>query len=98
MALQQQFYQRHSGTALPIVRNDSLPEGAAYRDEGCSISPSCLKCPLAVCRYDDLELRRRNLHGKIREMRAAKFSVAYVAQHFGLSTRTIHRVTHRAQK
>ncbi len=98
MTLQQQFYQSHAGTALPIVRSDSLPEGTVYHDKGCSISPSCLECPLAVCRYDDRELRRRNLHRKIQEMRAAKFSVASVAQHFGLSIRTIYRVTQGGQK
>lgn len=23
-----------------------------YRDDGCSIAPSCLSCPLPACRYD----------------------------------------------
>ena len=32
---------------------DALPERYPYRDEGCEVSPSCLRCPLAQCKYDD---------------------------------------------
>jgi hypothetical protein len=31
---------------------DRLPEQANYRDEGCDLSPTCLRCPLPLCRYD----------------------------------------------
>jgi hypothetical protein len=37
--------QRHS-------RGDALPEHLEYRDTGCSVSSSCLGCPLPRCRYD----------------------------------------------
>ena len=30
-----------------------LPERYPYRDEGCEVSPSCLKCPLPQCKYDE---------------------------------------------
>lgn len=33
-------------------RADPRPEQVAFQDEGCSISPTCLNCPLPVCRYD----------------------------------------------
>lgn len=28
------------------------PEHTDYRDEGCSLHPTCLTCPLPACRYD----------------------------------------------
>ncbi|MBI2866625.1 MAG: acetylglutamate kinase [Chloroflexi bacterium] len=31
---------------------DLLPEHALYRDEGCDLFPSCLRCPLPACRWD----------------------------------------------
>lgn len=34
---------------LQVVRRDALPEEAVYKDTGCSVSPSCLNCPLEVC-------------------------------------------------
>lgn len=34
------------------ARDDALPEFAVYHDDGCEVSPSCLSCPLQVCRYD----------------------------------------------
>jgi len=30
-----------------------LPEHSDYEDTGCELSPSCLRCPLAICKYDD---------------------------------------------
>ncbi|MFC1961784.1 hypothetical protein ACFLWN_01880 [Chloroflexota bacterium] len=32
---------------------DLLPEYFHYRDEGCEVATSCLKCPLAQCVYDE---------------------------------------------
>ena len=37
---------------LPLVRRDTLPERADYRDTGCELAESCLRCPLARCQYD----------------------------------------------
>ena len=37
---------------LPLVRRDTLPEHTDYRDTGCDLSRSCLRCPLARCKYD----------------------------------------------
>ena len=42
--------------APKIVRRDSLPEHARYKDEGCELSPSCLRCPLPRCQYDERPL------------------------------------------
>jgi hypothetical protein len=33
-------------------RADALPEGREYRDTGCDLFPSCLRCPLPRCRYE----------------------------------------------
>lgn len=39
--------------AISVVpREGALPEEVDYRDTGCDISPSCLRCPLPTCRYD----------------------------------------------
>ena len=38
-----------------MTRANGLPENHEYRDEGCpdGYLPSCLACPLEVCRYDE---------------------------------------------
>ena len=38
--------------AYALVRNDTLPENTDYRDTGCDLCASCLRCPLARCQYD----------------------------------------------
>ena len=30
----------------------------SYTDDGCEVSPTCLTCPLAACRYDDNQFYR----------------------------------------
>jgi len=78
-------------------RVDPLPDYFDYCDEGCDLFPSCLKCPLPRCRYDEQAggrraatrlrdgelLRQRKAHGK---------SVAELARSFGVSKRTIQRI------
>ena len=39
-------------TFIPIVALRALPEGSAYPDTGCKVSPSCFTCPLAECVFD----------------------------------------------
>ena len=39
---------------------DRAPEGVVA-DLGCEVSPSCLQCPLAKCRYDDPGAYRAHL-------------------------------------
>ncbi len=34
------------------IRMEALPEYANYKDTGCDLAPSCLRCPFARCRYD----------------------------------------------
>ncbi|MBI4219384.1 MAG: hypothetical protein HY682_04510 [Chloroflexi bacterium] len=82
---------------LAPVRSDTLPENSTYRDDGCDVSPTCLKCPLPVCKYDDPEfLRRTSRNARDEAILAARHSegrsVAALAVRFGVSTRTVHRV------
>ena len=42
---------------LPLV--DREPSEDYFPDTGCEVSPSCLRCPLAKCIYDEPEEERR---------------------------------------
>jgi hypothetical protein len=82
---------------LPLVRSDTLPEHADYRDTGCELSPTCLRCPLRRCKYDDpgstarmaREARDREIVLLRRKYRAP---VALLAATYGVSRRTVFRV------
>lgn len=82
---------------MTLPRRDGLPEYTKYRDTGCDLFESCLRCPLSRCRYElhdgatrllneerDREIRRRRREGA---------TVRELAAEFGLSTRTISRVS-----
>ncbi len=82
---------------LAPVRADTLPENVSYRDDGCEVSPSCLTCPLVVCKYDDPGWLRRigRLSRDLRVVEVRRrdgLSVPELAARFGLSSRTIHRI------
>lgn len=84
-------------TLLAPVRSDTLPENSTYRDDGCDVSPSCLNCPLPICKYDDPDyLRRTARSARDQAILAAReresLSVGALAERFGVSTRTVHRV------
>lgn len=96
--------QRNINTPRPNskpreIRKDSLPEGligrAHMRDTGCSLAPSCLRCPFNQCRYDEgvnfVSVRRMKQDSDIREMRKAGFNRQYVADHFSISLRSVTR-------
>ncbi len=40
---------------IPLLRPriDALPEHTRYNDNGCDLYPSCLRCPLPRCRYEE---------------------------------------------
>lgn len=91
----------YGGTAgeepLAAVRSDTLPENTAYRDEGCELSPSCLRCPLPVCKYDDPGwIRRVNRITRDRAVIKVRqrdgLSVQSLSERFRISTRTVHRI------
>jgi hypothetical protein len=81
---------------------DSLPEQMHYSDTGCEASLSCLSCPLPKCKYDDpvwyQAYKRRDRDLELLNMyRSDKLSAFEIANHFGVSPRTVHRAVRRAQ-
>ena len=80
---------------------DRLPDYSEYRDQGCDLSPSCLRCPLPKCRHDKQEggkrvsKRLRDLE-ILRQRTAAGRSISELATEFDLSTRTIQRIIRRS--
>jgi len=79
---------------------DALPENYPYRDEGCDWFASCLKCPLERCRFDEPgwvqeEARQRRDMEVMRVRESEGKSVPELAQIFGISTRTVHRILRR---
>jgi hypothetical protein len=86
---------RH-GMRRPRVRFDSLPENTRYRDDGCDISESCFTCPLPKCRYEEPGGLRAILNEQrdwqIIQLRMKGVPVDALADHFGISRRTVFRV------
>lgn len=80
--------------AQSAAQDDALPENTPYRDEGCELFPRCLRCPFPVCRHDDPEWhlkRKADRNAQIRRRRRQGLSIAELAEHFGVSKRTVHR-------
>ena len=80
---------------------DLPPEYFPYRDEGCEVSPSCLRCPLPKCKYDDpgwlTRERRSNRDHQVLEVRHKEgVTVVELAHRFQISQRTVHRIISRA--
>lgn len=89
--------EEESMTMLQLaVADDPLPEDAIYRDEGCAIAPSCLRCPLDVCVYDREDSpARRGREGRDRIIRVLLdrgWPAARVAERFGLSAAQVRRI------
>lgn len=79
----------------PAVRRDALPEHVNYRDDGCSIAPSCLACPLERCRYDGghpLHVRADERRRQILELMGKGWSMTQIAEHIGVSRRQAFRL------
>lgn len=78
-----------------------LPEDAIYRDTGCRISPSCLRCPLPRCIYD--EPNPRSAFALLRAEKASALCAAgspveVIAQEMGRSRRSIYRYLAAGQR
>ena len=80
-----------------MVRSDALPEFTRYRDTGCDVSPTCQECPLPRCRYEEPGGLRAILNetrdAEIRELRQRGLYYKEIAAMFGVSKRTVFRVT-----
>jgi hypothetical protein len=83
-------------TAYEILR-DVPPEYLTYTDEGCELAPACLECPLPQCVHDAPEMTRyyanRDRNREIARQRLAGVPVAELAAKYGVSRRTVYRVT-----
>lgn len=82
-------------------RADALPEHTEYRDTGCDLHPSCLRCPLPRCRYDEpggaaALLRVGRNEALLRAYRRGA-GIEELARAFGLSRRTVFRVLRAAR-
>lgn len=83
---------------LPLVRRDMLPENATYPDTGCDLFASCLRCPLARCRYDAPAdgLRRLVTESRDREIARLRYDhsapINALAATYGLTRRSIFRI------
>jgi len=80
---------------------DRLPDYSEYRDQGCDLSPFCLRCPLPKCRHDKQEGGRR-VSKRLRDLEifrqrtASGRSISELATEFDLSKRTIQRIIRRS--
>ena len=80
---------------------DRLPDYSEYCDQGCDLSPSCLRCPLPKCRHDKQEGGRR-VSKRLRDLdifrqrTASGRSISDLAIEFDLSKRTIQRIIRRS--
>ena len=82
---------------LPRVRRDALSDDADYRDTGCELARSCLRCPLPRCQHDEpgevrawLTLARDREIARLRKEQRAPIHA--LAQTYGLECRTIFRI------
>lgn len=89
------------GSGTPGLRDDALPDRLDYRDDGCTVAPSCLNCPLPKCRYDvrggaaAMERDTRNLEIIASHRQGA--TVNALAQRFSLSRREVFRVLEKGR-
>ena len=89
---------------LPLLRparKDALPEHIHYVDTGCEVHPSCLSCPLVRCRFDEpggvRRLLSRDRDRALLAMQRRGRPINTIAEHFGISRRTVFRVLARAR-
>ncbi len=84
------------------IRRDALPEHASFQDLGCELAPSCLRCPLVRCRYDEpggaRKIRQDPRDETIRVRRAEGTEIDALASEFGLSRRSVFRVLARGRE
>ncbi len=76
-----------------------LPENTVYEDTGCDLAPSCLECPLALCKYDDPNGARYDRtvmrDTEIMRLFAEGLKVSAIALKVNISNRTVYRVIQR---
>ena len=85
--------ERHSNGRK--IRSDALPEHLHYRDGGCELSPSCLRCPLVRCRYDEpggaRKLQQLSRDAAVQVRRQEGVGIDALAAEFAISRRSVFR-------
>ena len=80
---------------------DTLPEYCHYRDEGCALADSCLRCHFPNCVYDRRRGKQRLLlkmrDREIARQRRAGGKAADLARKFGVTARTARRIVRKAR-
>ena len=80
---------------------DLPPEFCTYKDEGCSLAPSCLNCPFPRC-FEDKPLDRQKWSIERRDREIIRkyrrgLKMKRLALHFNISLRTVKRVIREAK-
>ncbi len=75
----------------------SLSEYVPMADTGCDVSPSCLKCPLPQCKFENPaytphQSEKHRLYAGVFAARLAGETVNGLAERFGVSGRTVSRI------
>jgi hypothetical protein len=82
--------------------DDPLPEQVQYRDDGCEVSPSCLTCPLPVCRYEIrgglAALQRLPRDAELLDEHRKGAGIESLCRRFNLSRRTVFRILAAARQ
>lgn len=75
-------------------RRGEAEEDSHPADTGCSYYPSCLECPLPVCRYDmGVKVSCRGLRNReIRQLASEGLSTEELVHRFSMSERSIVRI------
>jgi DNA-binding IclR family transcriptional regulator len=81
---------------------DLLPEHVQYRDDGCEVSPSCLTCPLPVCRYEVrgglAALQRGPRDAELLDAHRKGAAIDSLCRQFHVSRRTVFRILAAARQ
>lgn len=82
---------------LHIDARVSVPD-----DSGCEVSPSCLACPLPVCKYDEpgilSRMKREGRDEEIVRLRRRGMAVYVIARNTRVTIRTVYRVLAQAKR
>lgn len=89
----------HERSSPSINTTRGLPENTVYEDTGCDLAPSCLECPLALCKYDDPNGARYSRtvmrDTEIMRLFSQGLKVSTIALRVDISDRTVYRVIQR---
>lgn len=84
------------------IRSDALPEHLEYADGGCELAPTCLRCPLLRCRYDEpggaRRLQQLARDEAVQTRRREGAGIDALAVEFGISRRSVFRSLARGRE